>query len=260
MNTIDPARPVLPWLGGKTRLSKHILPQIEAIPHKTYAEPFVGMGGVFLARNQRPKCEVANDRNGEITNLFRILQQHYPYLMDYMRFQVASRREFERLRQTKPETLTDRQRAARFLYLQSQSFGGKPGGTFGVAKDRPARFSLAKLEPLLDAAHTRLDGVVLENLDWRDLLRRYDGPNTLFYLDPPYYGNEKDYGKDMFGRDQFDQMAEDLRALKGKFLLSINDRPEVRDLFDGCHMEPLRLKYTVARNQATEAKELLISG
>ncbi|WP_295452593.1 DNA adenine methylase, partial [uncultured Pseudophaeobacter sp.] len=94
----------------------------------------------------------------------------------------------ERLRKTDPATLTDLQRAARFLYLQRQAFGGKLGGVFGVATDRPSRFSLSRLEPILEAAHERLESVIFENLDWSDLIRRYDGSKTLFYLDPPYWG------------------------------------------------------------------------
>ncbi|MBR9766618.1 MAG: DNA adenine methylase, partial [Rhodobacteraceae bacterium] len=139
MNTttkVAPAAPVAPWLGGKKALHRKIIDRIEAIPHATYAEPFVGMGGVFLRRSWRPRCEVANDLNGEITNLFRILQRHYPQLMDVMRFQITSRREFERLRAQDPGGLTDLERAARFLYLQRLAFGGQVGGVFGVSSDR----------------------------------------------------------------------------------------------------------------------------
>jgi len=95
---VPAAAPVAPWLGGKKALHRAIIARIEAIEHKTYVEPFVGMGGVFLRRKWRPKAEVANDLNGEITNLFRILQRHYPQFMEVMRFQITSRREFERLR------------------------------------------------------------------------------------------------------------------------------------------------------------------
>ena len=227
--------------------------------HATYAEPFVGMGGVFLRRKWQPKLEVANDFNGEVTNLFRILQRHYPQLMDVMRFQIASRREFERLRQVDPSTLTDLERAARFLYLQRQCFGGKLGGVFGVAADRPPRFSLSRLEPILEAAHERLENVVFENLDWADLITRYDGPDSLFYLDPPYWGGENDYGKGLFDRSQFQKMAVVLADLKGKFILSINDRPEIRELFAAFQFEEVRLKYTVSSGGATEAAELIIS-
>ncbi|TMV80463.1 DNA adenine methylase, partial [Thioclava sp. BHET1] len=226
MEQVRSAAPVAPWLGGKKKLHPIIIEKIEAIPHKTYVEPFMGMGGVFLRRRFRPRLEVANDFNGEIVNLFRILQRHYVQLLEVMRFSIASRREFERLRQVDPETLTDLERAARFLYLQRLSFGGKLDAVFGVSATSGPRFSLARLEPLLDAAHERLEGVVFERLDWAELIPRYDTPETLFYLDPPYFGGESDYGKGMFDRGQFDKMAEVLRGIKGAFILSLNDRPE----------------------------------
>jgi DNA adenine methylase len=259
MKKVRPAAPVAPWLGGKKALHPTIIERIEAIPHRAYVEPFVGMGGVFLRRSWRPKLEVANDLNGEIINLFRILQVHYPQLLEVMRFQITSRREFERLRQTDPATLTDLQRAARFLYLQRLAFAGQVNGVFGVAKERGSRFNLARLEPLLEAAHERLDGVVFESLDWSELIERYDSPEALFYLDPPYFGGENDYGKGMFGRDQFDRMADQLSGINGAFILSINDVPEIRGLFAGFHLEPVKLKYTVAQAGATDASELLIS-
>lgn len=259
MTKVSPAAPVAAWQGGKKALHRKIIDKIDRIQHGTYVEPFVGMGGVFLRRSWRPKLEVANDLNGEIINLFRILQRHYPQLMDVMRYQLASRREFERLRGTEPSTLTDLERAARFLYLQRLAFGGQVTGVFGVSPGTAARFSLSKIEPLLDAAHSRLEAVVFENLPWADVLRRYDASETLFYLDPPYWGGEDDYGKGMFARDDFSAMAASLSELKGAFVLSINDRPEIRTLFGGFYQEGVELRYSISDKGATEAKELIIS-
>lgn len=259
MERVRPAAPVAAWLGGKKALHPVIIDRIEAIDHRTYVEPFVGMGGVFLRRRFRPRLEVANDRNGEIVNLFRILQRHLPQLMDVMRFGIASRREFERLRGTDPSTLTDLERSARFLYLQRLAFGGQVRGVFGVAPDQTPRFSLSRLEPLLEAAHERLEGVVFECLDWADLITRYDTPATLFYLDPPYFGGEDDYGKGLFDRTQYARMAELLAGIEGAFVLSINDRPETRDLFGRFHLQEARLRYTVSKAGATEAAELIVS-
>lgn len=254
------AAPVAPWMGGKKKLARTLIERIERIPHKTYIEPFVGMGGVFLRRNFRPRLEVANDFNGEIVNLFRILQRHLPQLLEIMRFQLASRKEFERLRQTDPATLTDLERAARFLYLQRLAFGGQVTGVFGVSKSSSPKFSLARLEPLLEAAHERLDGVVFESLDWADLVERYDSPDSLFYLDPPYFGGENDYGKGMFDRSQFAIMAGVLSTIEGKFVMSINDTDEVRGWFAGFEIDQVQLTYTVGRNAgAGKVGELIVS-
>lgn len=259
MERVSPAAPVAGWLGGKKHLHPIIIDRIERIPHRTYVEPFVGMGGVFLRRRFRPRLEVANDRNSEIVNLFRILQRHLPQLMEVMRFQVASRAEFDRLRRTDPGTLTDLERAARFLYLQRLAFGGQVAGVFGVSPTTAPRFSLSRLEPLLDAAHTRLQSVVFECLDWSDVIARYDSPNTLFYLDPPYFGGETDYGAGIFGREDFARMADQLAAIDGGFVLSLNDRPEIRETFRAFLFQEVSLTYSIGTAGGTPARELIIS-
>jgi DNA adenine methylase len=260
MKYVGAARPVAPWLGGKSKLAKTLIERIEAIPHEAYAEPFVGMGGVFLRRGYRPKSEIINDLNSEIINLFRILQRHYPQFMDCLKYQITSRREFERLRAIDPATLTDLERAGRFLYLQRLAFGGQINGVFGVAKERAARFDINRLGPILEEAHERLAGVVFENLPWHEFITRYDSPKTLFYLDPPYFGGEKDYGRDIFAPEDFQKIADTMVALKGKFILSINDTPEIREIFGRFKLDEVRVTYTIAKGEASgKARELIFS-
>ncbi len=260
---VTPVAPVAPYLGGKSRLAKTIINRIEAIPHRLYAEPFVGMGGVFLRRSQRPKAEVINDVSRDITTLYRVLQNHYLAFVEYIRFLVSARTEFERQLTVPAESLTDIQRAARFLYLQRTGFGGRPGSnTFGVSPDRPSRFDVTKLIPMLDALSERLAPVTIECLDWSDFIRRYDRTQALFYLDPPYYGNEGDYGRDIFARDQFEKMAAQLADLKGRFILSLNDRPEVREIFAGFEMDAVTARYSVSKETKGRRSfgELIITG
>lgn len=241
-------------------LSTRIAAMIAEIPHKTYCEAFVGMGGVFLRRKAAAPSEVINDYSGDVANLFRILQRHYPQFMDTLRFQLSGRREFDRLKASDPKTLTDLERAGRFLYLQRLAFGGKVSGqNFGVDPLKPARVNLTTLEPMLADIHERLARVIIENLDWLEFINRYDRPGTLFYLDPPYFGNETDYGVGMFDRNQFAIMAERLTKLQGRFILSINDRPEIRDLFSSFCVKSVDLNYTVGLGSARRAYELIIS-
>lgn len=263
LSPVSPTRPVAPWLGGKRNLARRICAIIDATPCTTYAEPFVGMGGIFLRRSSRPKSEVINDRGRDITNLFRILQRHYPQFLDTLRFQLTTRAEFERLVAVDPDTLTDLERAARFLYLQRTAFGGKVSGrNFGVSIDRPSRFNLTTLEPMLEDLHSRLSGVVIECLDWSAFIPRYDSEGTLFYLDPPYWGCEDDYGKAMFARADFDHLAQLLASIRGRFVLSLNDLPEVRETFRAFHLAEVKTTYTISakpNDQAGGRAELMIS-
>lgn len=251
--------PAAPYVGGKSRLSTKIIRKISEIEHDIYAEPFLGMGGVFLRREFQPKLETINDINGEIVNFFRILQRHYPQFMDTLRFQITSRREFDRLSRVDASTLTDLERAARFLYLQRLAFGGKVRSqTFGVSMEG-SRFNLLKLAPQLEEIHERMAGVVIENLQWRQFIERYDRPETLFYLDPPYWGCENDYGGNVFGRADFFGLAEALSNIEGSFILSINDVPEIRALFASFQIEEVSLHYTVSAQKPKSARELIIT-
>lgn len=262
LEQVDPVNPVAPWLGGKRNLAKRLADILDGVPHGTYAEPFVGMGGVFLRRRSRPKSEVINDLGRDIANLFRILQRHYPQFIDCLRFQLTTRVEFERLVATRPDTLTDLERAARFLYLQRTAFGGKVSGrNFGVSTDRPARFNLSTLEPMLEDVHARLSGVVIECLGYSEFIRRYDRSGTLFYLDPPYWDSEGSYGKDMFHKSDFEELAQQLSEIDGKFLMSINDGPEVRCIFKSFKISEVATTYTVGRSEKSRGKraELLVS-
>ncbi|WP_316168606.1 MULTISPECIES: DNA adenine methylase [unclassified Bradyrhizobium] len=257
---VAPVRPAAAYIGGKRRLGELLARRIEAIQHDTYAEPFIGMGGVFFRRRWAPRREVINDVSRDVVTLFRILQRHYPQFLETLKFQVTSRAEFERLAAANSDTLTDLERAARFLYLQRLAFGGKVAGrNFGVEPTGSARFDVTKLGPLLEAIHERLGGVVIECLSWADFIARYDGPGTLFYLDPPYWGCEADYGAGVFSRDDFARLAQRLGGIAGKFMLSVNDVPETREVFADYAIEAVTTRYTIS-GQWSDVAEILVTG
>lgn len=265
MSTSD-QRPVRPtatpaaYIGGKKQLAGRLVGLIERIPHETYAEPFIGMGGVFLKRRSAPRAEIVNDRSGDVVTLFRVLQRHYVALMDMLRYQLTSRADFDRLMRVDPQTLTDLERAARFLYLQRLAFGGHvTRRSFGVSPGLSGRFDVTKLAPQLAEISERLAGVIIENLPFGEFIARYDGPGVLFYLDPPYFGGEADYGRGMFERDDYARMAAQLAAIEGRFVLSINDTPEIRDVFGAFDQEPVEIVYTISEATQTPARELIVT-
>ena len=260
--SVAPVVPPAPYLGGKRNLAKRIIDRLSAIPHHTYVEPFVGMGGVFLRRPFRARAEVINDISADVATLFRVLQRHYVALMDMLRWQLTSRAEFDRLLAANADTLTDLERAARFLYLQRTAFGGKVAGrNFGVDRRSAGRFDVSRLASVLEDVHARLAGVVIERLPYAELIQRYDAAETLFYLDPPYWGCERDYGAGVFTRADFERVAELLSGIRGQFLLSLNDREEVRSTFGAFDIEAVTTRYGIGGGQgAAPVGEVLISG
>lgn len=265
---VRPVRPAAAYIGGKRALGERLARLIESIPHATYAEPFIGMGGVFLRRQTAPKAEVINDISADVATFFRVLQRHWQPFMDLLNWRFTSRAEFERLLATPADTLTDLERAVRFLYLQRLAFGGKvKGRSFGVSPSTPARFDTGKLTPVLAELHERLTGVVIERLPgvvierlpYADFIARYDTPGTLFYLDPPYAGSEDDYGDGVFTPRDFEHLAGQLSGISGMFILSINDTPAIRAAFGGFEMEEVQLTYTINGAAMQEARELIIT-
>lgn len=252
------ARPVAPYIGGKRNLARRLAELIDTVPHDLYVEPFVGMGGVFLARRRAAQIEVINDISADVATLFRILQRHYQAFLDMLRWQLTSREHFERLRAANPDSLTDLERAARFLYLQRTTWGGKVvGRTFGVSSAAPGRFNFLTLEPMLAALHERLAGVIIERLPYDELLARYDRPGALFYADPPYWASEGYYGP-VWSRDEFTRLAAALRRLRGYWLLSINDVPEIRQLFAWARIDAVQTTWSTGGAQKGRVGELII--
>lgn len=97
-------------------------------------------------------------------------------------------------------------------------------------------------------------------LPYGEFIRRYDNADMLFYLDPPYWGCETDYGQDVFGRADFEVLAAQLAGIEGKFLLSINDRPGVRDVFGAFAITEVTTRYQVGGGTGRErVNELLIA-
>lgn len=259
LTPVDPAAPVAPYLGGKRALSHRLTTMIDATPHRLFVDVFMGMGGVFFRRRQRPRKEVINDINGEVMNLFRMMQRHPRQLLDTMALQLASREEFDRLKRSDPAQMTELDRAVRFVYLQRLAFGGMiHGQSFGVDRASSARFDLRKLMPSVMRAHQRLQGVDIERLPYEQLIARYDRPGALFYLDPPYHGCEGDYGPGVFSEADFDRLRGVLEAAKGRFIMSINDTPFIRETFAGFTIEEVGLNYRVS-GKVTPARELIVS-
>ena len=250
------SRGIVPWIGGKAGLAGRIIPLFPS--HHCYVEVFAGAGSI-LFRKPESRVEILNDINLELVTLYRVIKCHLDEFVRYLRWLLTAREEFERFKATDPATLTDVQRAVRFYYLHRNAFAPGVGNpSFRSGALRPASFNLLRIEEHLSAVHLRLSRVVVESMPYGRVIGMCDKPGTLFYIDPPYFGSEADYGKGLFNRADFALLAEQLRSIAGRFVLSLNDRPETRRLFKGFRMRAISTKYYVgsARGQAT--RELLI--
>lgn len=245
----------LAYIGGKNAIANQI---IAIFPkHTTYLEAFAG-GAQVLFRKEPSKVEILNDLDGEMVNFFRVCQLHYEELIRYIRFMLFSRKWFDLLCATDPSTLTDIQRAARQFYLQKNSYAGlvrSPHIRRCIVQ--PPGFNPERVPELIEETHHRLARVQIESLPYEKAIANYDSPSTLAYLDPPYYGR-KLYKFNM-EPDDFRAMAELVGTLHGKFVLSLNDVPEVRAIFKPFKMRGIDLAYTAQKHAGRRYREVLIT-
>ena len=251
------ATPIIPWLGGKRRLADKLIPLFP--PHDCYVEVFCGGAALYFLRPVPAHTEVINDINGELVNLYRVVQHHLDEFLRQFQWVTSGRQLFTWHQSVPLETLTDIQRAARFYFLQQHAFSGKiVGQHFGTATTAPA-FNLCQIKDTLAAAHQRLGGTFVENLPWLTCMKRYDRPHSFFYCDPPYW-LMAGYGVE-FGLEQYEQLADFMRTCQGKVMVSINDHPEMRRVFDGLHIVEVDIKYCVGTSHGSlqMSKELVIT-
>lgn len=245
----------LSYIGGKNRLAKTI---ISLIPkHKTYVEPFFGGGQVFFHK-EPSTVEIINDLNQEIFNFFRTCQHHHEELIRYLKYTLISRKWFELCQATDPAVLTEIQKASRFFYLQKNSFGGLVNSRHPkLTVEQHPNYNPERIPELIEKTHERLLHTQIECLPYQEILKRCDRAETFFYLDPPYWGKQL-YSVNFEEKD-FVELEQILRKLKGRFILSLNDLPEVRKLFARFRKMPVSLTYTANPIAARRYPELLIA-
>ncbi|MFA5688551.1 MAG: DNA adenine methylase [Kiritimatiellales bacterium] len=247
------------YLGGKSLLAKQIVSMMPK--HKAYIEPFCGAAWVFFEK-EPSEVEVLNDMNLELVTFWRVVQNHLEEFLRHFKHCVISREIFDILNRTDTSTLTDVQRAVCFFYLQKMGYGGKTKGrTLTAYKERPPSLNLLTLEESILDVHWRMQKVMIERMDAVQCIQRYDTPDSLFYIDPPYYGHEKDYAVTM-PREKFEEINACLSGVKGRFILSLNDVAAVRKIFAGFKIKSISTRYTASTgtgNRDKDRPEVLIT-
>ena len=239
------------WIGGKKLLRKAILEQFpEQGTFDRYIEVFGGAGWILFSKESHAKMEGYNDVNNELVNLFRVVKYHPEALQKELDWILMSREEFFKAIQP-ARGLTDIQRAARFFIAIKESFG-TDCHSFGV---RPKNMQNAII--FLRRASDRLRNVVIENVDFERLIKTYDRPTSLFYLDPPYYGAENYY---VGGFNAHTRLRDILGQIHGSFVLSYNDCVEIRKLYKDFEIIELQRAHnlTAVGGGGKKYKELII--
>lgn len=253
-------------MGGKSKLAEDI---VAIMPkHKAYIEVFGG--GLWVLFNKpvtRP--EIINDINSELINFWRVVQNKYEEFREKCKYLIPSRELFVEYKAQDISHLSEIDRAVRFFYINRTCFGGDMNNPrFGSSNSRRSNLCTITddFEKFMHPIHKRLKDVYIENLDWEDLIKKYDvrenikeNQSVLFYLDPPYvetYGYE--HG---FTNEDHEKLANLLRNVNGNFILTINNHKLVYELYDGFNFINKKVNYTLAKENygMGERKELIIT-
>lgn len=265
---------MISWIGGKSRISKFIIPFIPK-NIETYTEPFSGAMWVYLKMNLNEydnlKTIVYNDFNDYLTNLFMCSKNHeefYNFIKDIKSQNEKMFYDFQLdLNKHEKYKMPDFDKALKFAYLTSQVFSGISPleGKYIDLKDKyKSKFDTFKSK-LIDKKFTdNLDRITnFENLDFEEVIKKYDSPSTFHYVDAPYFSTEHYYSNQSFSLDDHKRLAETLRNIKGKFAMSYYDFPQLHewfpeDKFNWKSKEFAKQSMAKAGKTQTKGTELLI--
>lgn len=218
--------------GGKSKLRTKIRNMMPS--HSTYVEPFVGGGSVFFAAPYNPLVkEVINDKDKEVAQIYLDTKSVGDKLIPYP---PVSKESFQRLLNQKSFS-SPVERLKRNLILSRQSF----------RSDRKS-FAPSKIPPGLGGRsigkfHERLKNTRILNQDYKTVIKKYDSPTTLFYLDPPYStANARgDYNDNDV---PIEELINILKSIKGKFILSYDVNPLAKKLAREAGFKVMSVKTT----------------
>lgn len=218
----------LKWHGGKHYLAKDIIDLMP--PHTHYVDPYAGGLSVLLRKDPQGTNEIVNDLNGPLTNFWRVLRNRKKFAEFQRAIQAVpmSEAEWEDARESldDPDPI---ERAVAFYIRCRQSLAGRMESFTGISSTRVRRGMNEQASAWLSAVdglpavHARLRRVMILRRNALDVIRKFDGPQTLFNLDPPYLDLTRTapdvYAHEMSRQDHVD-LLKTLKRVKGKFLLS----------------------------------------
>lgn len=232
------------WVRGKKVLRDAVLARFPPY-YERYIEVFGGAGWVLFHKPPGMDFEVWNDYNGNLINLYRCVRDKPNKLKYKLRYVLNSREDFNCIASLNKRGLFGNfrnvDRAAKFYQLIRYSYAS------GLDSFASQPHSIWSDFPMIDLAARRLQRVIVENKDFEKLIRPYDrGLNevqtiSFFYCDPPYFSTESYYKDVGFKTKDHIRLRDSLLNIKGKFLVSYNDCPEIREIWDkpNIHIEEI---------------------
>lgn len=214
-------RPALDYYGGKWAIANKI---ISLFPeHKSFVDVFSGAGSITL-RKPRSKNEIINDINGEVVNFFTVLRDNNLELRERLEKTPYARDEYYACR-SEVECKIERARrtVVKSWFGIGDSLDNETGFRVSLSQHGSTTAPWLTYVDYLHLYQNRLRGVIIENLDWREIIRRYDKPDSLFYLDPPYLPStrsKKHAYKYDWELDDHVELIESLDKIEGTFFLS----------------------------------------
>lgn len=252
------------WIGGKRILAGKIISMMPE--HHCYTEVFGG-GGWVLFRKKPSEVEVWNDLNSDLVNLYRIVRTKSAVFKKRQFYLLSSREEYYSFQAAvKAGKFKDNiDRAIAFYYCIKNSFGSGILTGFAFSPDQKPRYG--DCLDTIDPARERLRNVYIDNLPYDKLIRNWDRSNTLFYCDPPYYmlleRKGRSYYQCTFSHDDHVRLRDTLKVINGKFILSYDDNPVIRQLYKRYNIiETSPVQYTMnnrLNTQTRKASELIIT-
>jgi len=234
-----PINSPIKWVGGKYKARELIIELLP--PHDCYVEVFGGAAWVLFGKPPS-RVEVYNDIDQELVNFFRIVKEKPEEFLKTFDLEIVSRAEFDRHKETPPEMLDPVTRAHRFYYLIMAGWGGEldyPRFQTSISDGGGGNRligGLRKLRSRIEPIHNRLRTVIIENLNWKELVKRYDDPRTVMYLDPPYPDNNCNYQYNMRRAEDHVELANWMKTAKSKLILTCYNKAAIRAIYSDLNM------------------------
>ncbi len=211
--------PIISWIGGKRRITKILL---DLIPkHKIYIEPFFGSGALLFAK-EKSEIEVANDINTQLIQGYIRIQKN----KNKIEKKVIGIENIIKLYEKKNKTPEDK--IIKWLIEHSLGFRGRQITKTKQIKVRDRPYLINNKIKRLSEIQKRTKDVIFSNLDYKQLFE-LDSKDTFFFLDPPYENSKGLYKNETFN---FRELSKILKNIKGKFILTLNDSENIREIFE----------------------------